>query len=206
MDGNQAERSNQPLSIISEIKRKSIHLSMIAIPIWMYLAPAHLATLGLIIATITTIVLDVARLSDNRLKSFFLHFFRSLMRPHEVEHLMASTYFMIAALISVLVFDKTIAISALSFLVLGDAVAAIIGKKYGRIKYWGKSVEGSAACFACCFIVGVALMGVQRDALTVIISGSLAATLAEALPAPMDDNMRVPLISGFVMQIVSFLV
>lgn len=205
MAENRTEHAGETLSIGGELKRKAIHLSMIAIPVWLYLAPPSLANLGLIIATIITIVLDVARLSDNRLKSFFLRFFRSLMRPHEVEHLMGSTYFMIASLISVLVFDKMIAIAALSFLVLGDAIAAVIGKKYGSIRYWGKSVEGSAACFACCFVVGAILMGVQKEALMLVAAGSLAATLAEALPAPMDDNMRVPLISGLVMQTVSFL-
>ncbi|MBI4720268.1 MAG: hypothetical protein HY770_03405 [Chitinivibrionia bacterium] len=179
MAGNQTERPIEALSLMGEIKRKSIHLSMIAIPVWLYFAPHSVANLGLIIATITTIVLE--------------------------EHLMGSTYFMIAALISVLVFDTMIAISALSFLVLGDAIAAIIGKKFGRIRYWGKSVEGSAACFVCCFAIGVVLMGVQREVLMLVAAGSLAATLAEALPAPMDDNMRVPLISGLVMQLFSVL-
>lgn len=127
------------------------------------------------------------------------------MRRHEADHLMGSTYFMIAALISVLLFDKLIAISALSFLVLGDAIAAIIGKKYGRIHYWEKSVEGSIACFVMCCCVGTAIMGIQPVALLIVLSGSLAATIAEALPAPMDDNMRVPIVSGLVMQIVSFI-
>jgi dolichol kinase len=205
METGPTQHPRESLSIVSEIKRKSIHLSMIIIPVWIYFAPPSIANLGLIIASITTIVLDVLRLSDNRLRVFFMRFFRSLMRRHEEEHLMGSTYFMIAALISVLLFDKLIAISALTFLVLGDAVAAIIGKKFGRIRYWEKSVEGSAACFIVCLLVGAALMGMRGEAMWLVVSGSLAATAAEALPAPMDDNMRVPILSGLVMQIVSFI-
>lgn len=178
---------------------------MIIIPVWIYFAPPSIGNLGLIFASISTIVLDVLRLSDNRLKIFFMRFFRSLMRRHEEEHLMGSTYFMIAALISVLLFDKLVAISALSFLVMGDAIAAIIGKKYGRIRYWEKSVEGSVACFIMCCFVGAGILGITPDALWIVLSGSIAATVAEALPAPMDDNMRVPILSGIVMQIVSFI-
>jgi dolichol kinase len=31
--------------------------------------------------------------------------------------------------------------------------------------------------------------------------GALVATVAEALPVPMDDNMRVPIVSGLAMQV-----
>lgn len=178
---------------------------MIIIPIWICVAPPTIANLGLIIATISTIVLDVMRLSDNRLRSFFLRFFRSLMRPHEEEHLMGSSYFMIAALISVLLFEKPVAISALTFLVLGDASAAIIGKKFGRIRFWEKSVEGSLTCFVVCCLVGMIILGHDPTALRITLAGSAAATIAEALPAPMDDNMRVPILSGLVMHFISYI-
>ncbi|MFH1754652.1 MAG: phosphatidate cytidylyltransferase, partial [Candidatus Latescibacterota bacterium] len=143
-----------------------------------------------------TVVMDLLRLSDDRLRQFFLRFFKSLIRSHEEEHLLGSTYFMIAALISVLVFDKMIAISALTFLVLGDTAAAVIGKRFGKAAYWGKSLAGSIACLLCCIVIGFLLL----DNMPVILAGALAATIAEALPVPMDDNMRVPIASGFVMQ------
>lgn len=186
-------------SLKRELQRKSIHLGMIIIPLWVYIVPPDWALLGLIIATSATVVLDLLRLSDRRLRRFFLRLFRSLIRSHEEEHLLGSTYFMIAALLSVLAFDDTIAIAALTFLILGDTVAAIVGKKYGKPMYWGKSPQGSLACFVCCLIIGAALLDNQW----VIIAGALAATVAEALPVPMDDNMRVPIVSGLVMQYVA---
>ena len=186
-------------SLKRELQRKSIHLGMIIIPLWVYIVPPNWALLGLIIATSATVVLDLLRLSDRRLRRFFLRLFRSLIRSHEEEHLLGSTYFMIAALLSVLAFDDTIAIAALTFLILGDTLAAIVGKKYGKPMYWGKSPQGSLACFVCCLIIGAALLDNQW----VIIAGALAATVAEALPVPMDDNMRVPIVSGLVMQYVA---
>jgi dolichol kinase len=186
-------------SIKRELQRKSIHLSMIIIPVWIYVTPPDWTLLGLIIATSATVVTDLLRLTDRRLRGFFLRFFRSLIRSHEEEHLLGSTYFMIAALLSVLAFGDTIAIAALTFLIIGDTMAAIVGKKYGKPLYWGKSLLGSLACFVSCLIIGAALLDNQW----VIIAGALAAAVAEALPVPMDDNMRVPIVSGLVMQYVS---
>jgi dolichol kinase len=199
MPENESAKDRSGFSLKRELQRKSIHLGMIIIPVWVYITPPDWARLGLIIATSATVAVDLLRLTDHRLRRFFLRFFRSLIRSHEQEHLLGSTYFMIAALLSVLAFDDTIAIASLTFLILGDTVAAIVGKKYGKPMYWGKSPQGSLACFAVCLIIGAALL----DSSWVIVAGALAATLAEALPVPMDDNMRVPIISGLVMQLVA---
>ncbi len=201
MENTPDKFDSRPLSVASELKRKSIHLSMIVIPIWYYFAPSPLGVLGLIIAMTVTVVLDLLRLSDDRFRQFFLRLFKSLIRSHEEEHLLGSTHFMIAALISVLVFDKMIAISALTFLVLGDTVAAVIGKRFGKALYWGKSLVGSFACLVCCLLIGYLLLTNHW----VILAGALSATIVEALPVPMDDNMRVPIASGLVMQYVSYL-
>jgi glycerol-3-phosphate acyltransferase PlsY len=172
---------------------------MIIIPAWVYLTPGNWTLLGLIIATSLTVVVDLLRLSDRKLRRFFLRLFRSLIRSHEEEHLLGSTYFMIAALLSVLAFDEAITVAALTFLVIGDTAAAVIGKKYGKPRYWGKSLQGSLACFASCVLIGAAVLGNPW----VILAGAATAAVAEALPLPMDDNMRVPIFSGLVMQIVA---
>jgi dolichol kinase len=186
-------------SLRRELQRKSIHLGMIIIPVWVYFTPKNWGLLGLIIATFATVVLDLLRLTDHRLRQFFLRLFRSLIRSHEEEHLLGSTYFMIAALLSVLAFEKMIAISALTFLIIGDTVAAVVGKRFGTPLYWGKSLQGSLGCFVSCLLIGAALL----DEPLIAVAGALAATIAEALPVPMDDNMRVPIVSGLVMQIVA---
>jgi dolichol kinase len=170
---------------------------MIIVPIWVYLLPPTPALLGLILATFVTVAIDLLRLSDHRLRKFFLRLFRSLIRSHEEEHLLGSTHYMIAALLSVVVFDHAIAIAALAFLVLGDAAAAIIGKRFGIPRFWGKSPQGSLACFAVCLLLGWLLL--PNPWLAVI--GAVAATVAEAMPSPLDDNMRVPIFSGIAMQL-----
>jgi dolichol kinase len=180
-----------------ELQRKSFHIGMIVVPVWVYFVPYTPALLGLIIATSVTVAIDLMRLSDHRLRRFFLQLFRTLIRRHEEEHLLGSTHYMIAALLSVVVFQREIAIAALMFLVLGDAAAAIVGKRFGRPLYWGKSPQGSIACFVVCLALGWLLL--PSPELAVI--GALTATVAEAMPSPLDDNMRVPIFSGIAMQI-----
>ena len=133
------DRPPAPQSLSAELQRKSFHLAMIVVPVWVYLMPPTPALLGLILATFATVAVDLLRLSDRRLRGFFLRLFRSLIRPHEEEHLLGSTHYMIAALLSVVVFDHEVAIAALAFLVFGDAAAAIIGKRFGRPLYWARA-------------------------------------------------------------------
>jgi dolichol kinase len=172
---------------------------MIIVPVWVYFLPHTPALLGLIFATFATVAVDLLRLSDRRLRGFFLRLFRSVIRPHEEEHLLGSTHYMIAALLSVVVFDHEIAIAALAYLVLGDAAAAIIGKRFGKPRFWDKSPQGSIACFVVCLLVGLPLLPSPWLAL----AGAVCATIAEAMPSPLDDNMRVPIFSGIAMQLVA---
>jgi glycerol-3-phosphate acyltransferase PlsY len=93
-------------------------------------------------------------------------------------------------------FDKTLAIVCLGFLTLGDLFAALIGKKWGRIKLFSqKSLEGSLACFTVC-----ALIALIKFHPVIAITGAIVATLIELLPTGLDDNVTMPLISGVVMQ------
>jgi len=191
------ESPSERTTLRRELQRKSFHVAMIAVPIWVYIMPHTTALLGLILATFATVAVDLLRLSDRRLRRFFLRLFRSLIRPHEEEHLLGSTHYMIAALLSVVVFDHAIAIAALAFLVLGDAAAAIIGKRFGTPGIWGKSPQGSIACFVVCLVVGWPLLG----SFWLAMVGAVTATVAEAMPSPLDDNMRVPIFGGIAMQL-----
>jgi len=193
------QEKNDGLSVEQEVQRKYLHMVMIVVPLWIYFAPERWRLLGLIIATSLTVGLDILRLSDRRLKHFFLMLFRALIRRHEAEEPLGLTYFMFAALICELAFDTDIAVAALAFLVIGDMAAAVVGKRFGRIRFGDKSLEGSLACFLACVVVAQPLIG----SWWVILAGSAAAAVAEAVPLPLDDNIRVPVFSGLVMQLVT---
>jgi glycerol-3-phosphate acyltransferase PlsY len=105
-------------------------------------------------------------------------------------------------------FEKELAIACLSFLVLGDMFAAIIGMRFGRTQIWaGKSLEGSLACFIVCFVIGlfVAWLFPAHLNLQIIALGAFTATIVELLPLGLDDNLTIPLISGLVMEILIYI-
>jgi len=81
---------------------------------------------------------------------------------------------------------------------VGDTVAAIVGKSAGRIRIFGKTLEGSLACLLICFGITLFLPEVPFH---VAIVGALVATIFELLPIPLDDNFRIPLSAGFAMEL-----
>ena len=120
--------------------------------------------------------------------------------------LSGTTYFLVASLIVVAFFDKSVAIASLSFLTIGDAASAIIGSKYGKIKILGgRTFEGSLAFFVVCYVFGLILMNSSEVHLShaMVVWGALSAAVAEVLPVPVDDNLTVALVTALVMNFVA---
>ena len=184
----------------SEVARKGIHVSSIALPLaYYYGLPKHVVRDLLLAATVIAIGVELLRLHEPRVKAYFKQFFGSLIRRHEKRALLGSTYLLIAALISVEIFPKAVCVAALGALILGDTAAALVGKAWGRMHVLGskKTLEGSFACLVVSF--GFA-WGVTHMPWPVALAGAFAGTLFEFLPLPLDDNFAVPLSAGFVMK------
>jgi len=179
-----------------EIGRKAVHVSAILIPIGYYVLAEPLGRSILIILTVVSFLIDGLRLNQPRVRTFFFLFFGRLVRDHERYNLLGATYLLLSSLICVYAFEKPVAVAALAFLILGDTVAALVGKSIGRVRVFGKTVEGSAACFAACLVVGYLI---PELTLKQTIAGAAMATLIELLPVPLDDNLRIPLAAGFAM-------
>lgn len=119
-------------------------------------------------------------------------------------YLLGTTNFLIANLFCIIFFSKSVAIAALLFLTFGDAVATIIGKRFGRIRlFHGKSLIGFASFFVTSFIIGIILMflpWMQIGFITILV-GSLVAAIIEFVPIPLDDNLTVAPFACIVMEI-----
>jgi len=187
--------------LASELKRKAIHLASFAIPLAYYLTPDTWLRSWervLLSLVILSLAIEVFRLNHPRTRHVFRHFFGELLRNHEEASLLGSTYMLIGFLLTIHLFPKPIACLALAFLIIGDTVAAIVGKSIGRTRLFGKTVEGSVACFAVCY--GMTLL-VPEIPVPVGLVGALVATVFELLPIPLDDNFRIPLSAGFAMEL-----
>lgn len=187
--------------LASELKRKAIHIASLAIPAGYYLTPdlwQREWERALLACVILSLAIEMFRLNHPRTRNAFKHFFGELLRNHEDVSLLGSTYLLIACLLTIHLFPKPIAALALAFLIVGDTMAAIVGKSIGRIAVFGKTLEGSLACLVSCYALTLALPEIPWH---VAIVGALTASVFELLPIPLDDNFRIPLSAGFAMEL-----
>ena len=190
-----------------EIRRKSIHLftnSLIPIVYLLLDVPKEwmLALLG--IASVTFVIIDLGRTRNIWISKVFGKFFNGMMRTHELNgKLTGASYVFIGSLITITIFPKEIAVLALLFASFGDTFAALYGKKFGKIRVWNKTLEGSITGLLACVLVSLFFPDIPN---IIKFSGAFAAMFIELLPIHIDDNLRIPLFSGFIMLIISVLI
>ena len=189
-----------------ELLRKSIHLIFSSIVPLIYLffnIPKIWMIILLGIGSVVIIIIDLGRSRDGWLSKIFAIFFNKMLRTHELHgKLTGASYVLIGAFILVTLFPKEIAILALLFTAIGDTAAALYGRRFGKIKIWDKTLEGSIVGLIFCFIIALFFPQIPN---IVKFSGAVAAMLIELLPINIDDNLRIPLFSGFIMYILSVL-
>ncbi len=157
------------------------------------------------IATAVFLFVDLLRLRLNPFKDIFIILFGSLLRRREFVSLTGGSYLMVAALFCMLIFggNKGVFIAAISFLAIGDTVAALVGLSLGKVKIFRKTLEGTIAGLIAgigvAFLVSV-LPGIDFPFIVGII-GAFSASVVEALPFEINDNVVVPLFSGTVMMV-----
>jgi len=145
------------------------------------------------------ILFDTARLRGWFFWRYVACIWGPLIRPQEESKYTGASYIMFAAVITVIMFPKPVAICALSFIIIGDTAGALIGRKWGRHKFRNKSYEGSLAFFLSSLIPALYLPVIP---FWVIATGAAVATVTEALSSEIDDNLSVPLVSGLAMHLI----
>ena len=130
-----------------------------------------------------------------------------VLKEDEKIGLTGTTYLLVAALFVFAFFEKEIAAISLLFVSVGDLTAVIVGKRYGHIRVFNKSIEGSIACFLSCILIGAVFYFLGFiGSFIVILAGAAAATLIELLPTRINDNLTVPVASAVVMFLADMLI
>lgn len=189
-----------------EIRRKAFHiLAGLALPalyyLFMLLHQTILAKWIIAAVALAILVVDIIRLKHLFIKIIFLDLFGPLLRKHEISALTGATYLMLSSLACFTFFSDSIAILAISYLIVGDSLAALVGRSVGRTKFFAKSFEGAGAGLAGCLMIGLIIMHLPGTDITFweMAAGAMTAAVVEMLPIPLDDNIRIPLASGAVM-------
>ncbi len=155
-------------------------------------------------ALTVALVCELFRFAYPPFNEWLLRRFGVFSKGRERFRVTGATYLLIGALGAFVLFDYRIAALALLYLSIADPVAAFVGARYGRFRIGVKSLEGSLAFLA----ASLAIAAIFTATGTVwpfwrVGIGALAATLVEALPLPIDDNITIPLSAGAVLAVLS---
>lgn len=187
----------------STLKRGLFHIfGGLFIPVAALFLPRVVLVISIGVVTLIFLAFEVIRFRVSFINRWFFLHFRPLLREEEGSRLTGTSYMLIASLIAFLAFPRDIAVLALSFLAIGDPAATIVGKQMGKRRLLGKTLEGDLACLISCLAIGFLFYYAGLNIpLPVIVAGSVAATILEAIPLPVNDNLTMPLAAGAVMTI-----
>lgn len=182
-----------------EIKRKIFHLAAILLALIYYFLPFEQFIYLIASLTGLVVIIDLLRMHNKFIARYFYIVFGSLMRNFELKNkLTGASYMFLSFLITCILFEKNIAISSWLILIIADSIAALIGRKYGKIKikFTDKSYAGSCVFFiSSLIIISIYQIIILDQNITIAhLFAIFAASLAElvAKNIKIDDNLLIP--------------
>lgn len=196
---------NATIEYKHELVRKAIHMCSLSIPIIYYFLSKAQALWLLIPITAAFLAVDIARHHFELVSRWFYRWFSWLLRKHEQDgsskRLSGATNVLLSACFCVLVFPKIITINAFSILIVSDTTSALIGRRFGKRRFFKKSLEGSLAFFVSAVIVVLIAPKLENSPLEYAIGtfASAVGAIVEAASGVIDDNISIPISIGFTM-------
>lgn len=192
-----------------EIYRKLVHLFAIIIPVLYYFVVKSdfISICILLPIALFCVIVDAARMENPELKNKFFKVFGMMLREHESKGLTGASYLLTSSIVVIALPIKEITFLAISYLVVGDTLASLVGLKFGkrRIVSTMKTVEGLIASFIGCTIWGLIFnlyffeIGLHQS---IIIFGAIVASITEVSNLHINDNISIPIISGLAMSLI----
>jgi len=109
-------------------------------------------------------------------------------------------FFTLGAFFTILFFNKTIALAALSILLLGDAATNVCGRHLGKTPNplnKNKTIEGTLAGILVSFLVCCLFFTPFPSLITSIVAMIVEVPKVTIKNIPIDDNLTIPLSAGF---------
>ncbi len=143
--------------------------------------------------------LEIARRRSPRANDRLMRFFGAVAHAHERHRVNSSTWYMTALLLLSILVEPAVSAIAVAVLGFGDPAAALIGRRFGRIRLRaGRSLEGScgfvAAASLAAFAVASALLpGTLAVHLVIAVVAGVTGAIVEMFSTSVDDNLTIPL-------------
>lgn len=176
--------------------RRLFHLTGMVIPLtYLFWGKGAALALGALILVLL-IVAETLRLRGALAPSFV----RSQLKEKERKRPTGALSYAASCLLTILIFSRPVAVAAMFVLVISDPLSSLIGSKWGRCRFLGKSLEGTTAFLFSSLIILACL----RFRIPAIVGGACAGTLAELFSSRLtDDNFSIPLACSFALWLLS---
>ena len=208
---------------IEEVNRKLLHIVAVLLPLTIFYGPLLVevprsyACYLIFSLLVVSLWVEYCRLNQSLFAGWFNQLFGSMMRAEEKRQLTGATYILGGSAICSLIslpseLSAVTSFLCLSLFILGDAVAALVGKAVGRIKVGNKTLEGAVGCFMLCvFLTGLVFpqlpyfLDLWGGSITISEIVIIAATISilEFFPIKLgrfvfNDNLYVPAVATFI--------
>ncbi|MCL2209816.1 MAG: phosphatidate cytidylyltransferase [Treponema sp.] len=190
-------KSNETIS--REIIRKAIHFLIAFTPLLAAINKSF-TVVFLIIGILSYILMESMRFSGMKVPVVSLVTSIVSRLRDKNRFVMGPVTLGLGSLLAVLLFTPSAAAIAIYALAFGDGFASLVGR-IARLRpffLYGKSIEGSLACFTAVFISAYVVSGSMH----VSIAAALTAMMTEALPLEDYDNLVLPVTVGMIVQLI----
>lgn len=196
-----------------ELARKLVHFLSIFI-LFIYFVAAdffnkQIALIILVFILTISIEFEYLRIETGKKIPILNNIWKYLRRKKEKETFGGDIFFLLGAIVVLAVFDTRVAMAAILMTTFGDLSAALIGKRFGKhIARENKNWEGVIAEFIVDILIGIFVFIIfSSGSITdgsiwmLILLMAFTATIVETMVSKMDDNLLIPIFSGFIGQI-----
>ncbi|HRP68257.1 MAG TPA: hypothetical protein PLY93_01850 [Turneriella sp.] len=170
--------------------------------------------------TIIFLIVEFLRFRFKFWQDLFLKIAGPMLKGKEADKMHGSVPYMLALCLVVGFFPREVAILSVLFLTFGDPAAALIGGRFGTIRFYnGKSLQGTLGGIAGAFLAGLLFLllisiaqiqspyllwdmhGIRLENWVMLFMGAIVALLVEFISHEgfFDDNLTIPVASSLTM-------
>ena len=151
--------------------------------------------------TITSLLIDVLMHYHDPTRRVMHSLVGPMLRPHEIAsevfRLTGASWVLIAATLTFLLFPKVISTTSFTVLIVSDTAAALIGRRFGRRRFFDKTLVGTLFFVLTAVVVTAVYQQVFHVGFWFLVSGitaSLVCGVVEAVSTrlKLDDNISIP--------------
>ncbi len=172
------------------------------------------------IITVLFLIIELLRFNFKFWQDLFVKVVGPMLKGKELDKMHGSVPYILALCLVIGFFPRDIAILSILFLTFGDPAAALVGGKYGTIRFYnGKSLQGTLGGMAGAFLAGLLYLvvlsafgavsdyvlwdtyGIRLENWLMLFVGAVAALLIEFVSHEgfLDDNLTIPMGASLVM-------